>query len=414
MHMKKLVIKNIGPIQSVSLDLKKINVVIGPQSAGKSCILKIACFCAWAEKRILLEQGKNGFANFSYVIDNLIVFHKLDGYIRYGSLIEYKSDYVHFICDFSKSTFDLTIFDGCWRYKRSKISYIPSERNLVAAIPNWFEVKFDNTNIRNFIADWNGVRGMYSPGNMLDILDLNVKYYYDAEASRDYVLLGDGNKVNLTNASSGLQSVIPMWAYLKFLFDEQYSAKLPSNIVSDSENESVLFHIYEKRYKKSLEALASEDDRYFGKVGRLTLPFKSQEDYKECLKLYENFTRTAYSDIYLEEPEQNLFPLTQVELVQSLLKNASMHSDGLFIATHSPYLLYAINNYMLGYIVRDRLQDDDRKDCFVDPQNVAAWELRDGTVTPLQDEDGLIRGNYFDRVMKRVMSEFSNYAAYYG
>ena len=212
MHMKKLVIKNIGPIQSVSLDLKKINVVIGPQSAGKSCILKIACFCAWAEKRILLEQGKNGFANFSYVIDNLIVFHKLDGYIRYGSLIEYKSDYVHFICDFSKSTFDLTIFDGCWRYKRSKISYIPSERNLVAAIPNWFEVKFDNTNIRNFIADWNGVRGMYSPGNMLDILDLNVKYYYDAEASRDYVLLGDGNKVNLTNASSGLQSVIPMWA----------------------------------------------------------------------------------------------------------------------------------------------------------------------------------------------------------
>lgn len=414
MHMKKLVIKNIGPIQSVSLDLKKINVVIGPQSAGKSCILKIACFSAWAEKRILLEQGKNGFANFSYVIDNLIVFHKLEGYIRYGSLIEYKSDYVHFICDFSKSTFDLTIFDGCWRYKRSKISYIPSERNLVAAIPNWFEVKFDNTNIRNFIADWNGVRGMYSPGNMLDILDLNVKYYYDAEASRDYVLLGDGNKVNLTNASSGLQSVIPMWAYLKFLFDEQYSAKLPSNIVSDSENESVLFHIYEKRYKKSLEVLASEDNRYFGKVGRLTLPFKSQEDYKECLKLYENFTRTAYSDIYLEEPEQNLFPLTQVELVQSLLKNASMHSDGLFIATHSPYLLYAINNYMLGYIVRDRLQDDDRKDCFVDPQNVAAWELRNGTVTPLQDEDGLIRGNYFDRVMKRVMSEFSNYAAYYG
>ncbi|SHL89236.1 hypothetical protein SAMN05720487_1422 [Fibrobacter sp. UWT2] len=414
MHMKKLVIKDIGPIQSVSLDLKKINVVIGPQSAGKSCILKIACFCAWAEKRILLEQGKNGFANFSYVIDNLIVFHKLEGYIRYRSLIEYKSDYVHFICDFSKSTFDLTIFDGCWRYKRSKISYIPSERNLVAAIPNWFEVKFDNTNIRNFIADWNGVRGMYSPGNMLDILDLNVKYYYDAEASRDYVLLGDGNKVNLTNASSGLQSVIPMWAYLKFLFDEQYSAKLPSNIVSDSENESVLFHIYEKRYKKSLEALASEEDRYFGKVGRLTLPFKSQEDYKECLKLYENFTRTAYSDIYLEEPEQNLFPLTQVELVQNLLKNASMHSDGLFIATHSPYLLYAINNYMLGYIVRDRLQDDDRKDCFVDPQNVAAWELRDGTVTPLQDEDGLIRGNYFDRVMKRVMSEFSNYAAYYG
>ena len=47
--------------------LKRINVVIGPQSAGKSCILKIACFCAWAEKRIQLEQGKNDFADFEYV-----------------------------------------------------------------------------------------------------------------------------------------------------------------------------------------------------------------------------------------------------------------------------------------------------------------------------------------------------------
>lgn len=65
--MKKLTIHHIGPIKHVELMLKRINVVIGPQSAGKSCILKIACFCAWAEKRIQLEQGKNGFADFEYV-----------------------------------------------------------------------------------------------------------------------------------------------------------------------------------------------------------------------------------------------------------------------------------------------------------------------------------------------------------
>ena len=69
---------------------------------------------------------------------------------------------------------------------------------------------------------------------------------------------------------------------------------------------------------------------------------------------------------------------------------------------------------MLGYIVRDNLQEEYRKDCFVAPKDVAAWELRDGAVKSLQDDEGLIRGNYFDRVMKRVMNEFSNYAAYYG
>lgn len=49
--MKKLTIHHIGPIKHVELILKRINVIIGPQSAGKSCILKIACFCAWAEKK---------------------------------------------------------------------------------------------------------------------------------------------------------------------------------------------------------------------------------------------------------------------------------------------------------------------------------------------------------------------------
>ena len=56
---KKLIIDNIGPISHVELDLKRVNVIIGPQSAGKSCILKLACFCAWAEKRIQLEQDDN-------------------------------------------------------------------------------------------------------------------------------------------------------------------------------------------------------------------------------------------------------------------------------------------------------------------------------------------------------------------
>ena len=80
--MKKLTIHHIGPIKHVELTLKRINVVIGPQSVGKSCILKIACFCAWAEKRIQLEQGKNGFADFEYVKENLLVFHKLSCFLH--------------------------------------------------------------------------------------------------------------------------------------------------------------------------------------------------------------------------------------------------------------------------------------------------------------------------------------------
>lgn len=105
--MRKLVIHHIGPVKHVDLVLKRINVVIGPQSAGKSCILKVACFCAWAEKRIQLEQGKNGFADFEYVRENLLAFHKLKGFLHEDSRIEYRSDYLAFVIDFANETFDL-------------------------------------------------------------------------------------------------------------------------------------------------------------------------------------------------------------------------------------------------------------------------------------------------------------------
>lgn len=59
--MKRLVIDNIGPVKHVELNLKRINVIIGPQSVGKSCVLKIACFCAWAEKLYSVGTGQKRF-----------------------------------------------------------------------------------------------------------------------------------------------------------------------------------------------------------------------------------------------------------------------------------------------------------------------------------------------------------------
>ena len=54
---------------------------------------------------------------------------------------------------------------------------------------------------------------------------------------------------------------------------------------------------------------------------------------------------------------------------------------------------------------------------WINPDDVGVWELQpssDGSVAlNLQDEDGLIRNNYFDSVMKTVMNDFTNYSIYY-
>lgn len=51
---------------------------------------------------------------------------------------------------------------------------------------------------------------------------------------------------------------------------------------------------------------------------------------------------TDHCDIFLEEPEANLFPPTQTNLVEWLLDMTKGDiPNNLFVATHSPYILNA-------------------------------------------------------------------------
>lgn len=421
--MKRLIIDNFGPISHVEMDLKRVNVLMGPQSAGKSCILKIACFCAWAEKRIELEQGKNGFSEFSYIQRNLVDFHKLNGFLRKGSRFSYESEHIGFVCDFDSKSFDLSWKEeGRWTYKRPRVSYIPAERNLIAVVPNWLDVRIGNSNILSFISDWNLTRQLYRKSSVMPVLGLGVSYYFDEDSKTDNILLENGRSIDFSNASSGLQSAVPMWVYLNYLFDLQYKSSTFSSVSKDAENEDILQHIYATKFKNGLSDRIGDGTPFVGRIGMGKLTFASEEEYLEFKTLVDSYTKNVYADVYLEEPELNLFPQTQVELIYQLLEKSAVHRDGLFVSSHSPYILYALNNSMLGYKVKEKIPNDDKemmshKNSWIDSNDVGIWELQptaDGSIAQnLQDEDGLIRNNYFDSVMKTVMNDFTNYSVYY-
>ena len=47
--MVHLVVRNIGPIKDIELDLNKVNLFMGPQSCGKSTLAKIiSYFIFWS------------------------------------------------------------------------------------------------------------------------------------------------------------------------------------------------------------------------------------------------------------------------------------------------------------------------------------------------------------------------------
>lgn len=429
--MRKLLIENIGPIKSVNLELKRINLIIGPQSAGKSCILKIACFCAWAEKRIQLEQGENGFAEFEYLEENLIGFHKLQGYFEKGKGAKFRYETEHLWIEYEYDK-EINAFkygwneNGHWKYKRTKISYIPAERNVVATVPNLIEVSMKHNNIRNFISDWMLTRNFYNKENKLDILDLDVKYYFDEKSGQDFIELKDGKILQFTNGSSGIQSAIPMLVYLGFLFENQYKPGQYVKIYIDSEREEILNHIYNEKFQYNITNNESIISPYIGKIGVGKRMFESETKYNECKELFEAYTKTWNSDIYLEEPEQNLFPKTQIKLLYDIIKKSNERNDNIFIATHSPYILYALNNAMLAYNVKDYLIEEIRKDisCLdaaCNPNDISVWQIENGNIVgvdninnkTIQDKNGLIRKNYFDNIMGNIMDDFNNMLNFY-
>ena len=55
--MPKFIIDKIGPIEHVDFTLNKVNMLIGPQSSGKSTIAKVISFCLWLEKDVLMRRN---------------------------------------------------------------------------------------------------------------------------------------------------------------------------------------------------------------------------------------------------------------------------------------------------------------------------------------------------------------------
>lgn len=302
--MKHLVIRNLGPLKEANVELKRINVIIGSQSSGKSCVLKTTCYCTWVEKRIELTQTSDFFAKDGNFLNELERFHKLKGYIKSDTFISYESDFMVFSYDNATKTFKFEWKEGRWNYRRSKVTYIPAERNLVAAIPNWFQVKFADDNIRDFMADWETAR--QAAQEDITVLNLGVSYHYDANTKSDKVKVSDGVTLDFTNTSSGLQSVIPLFVHLS--------------------------HITKIKHDR-IESFANLQEN------SILLSKLDEEDKKD---VYTNYVHTHHCDIFLEEPEANLFPPTQSNLVEWLLnKTKGDHSSNLFVATHSPYVLNA-------------------------------------------------------------------------
>lgn len=332
--MRHLIIKNFGPIDHVDLKLGQVNVLIGMQSSGKSCVLKTACYCTWVEKRLELSQKINGFGKGSTFIDTMKEYYQMAGYVHDDTYIEYETNQVHFWYDHSKKEFGMKWNSGHWNYKRPKVTYVPADRNLVAAIPGWSSLSLDG-NMLEFMADWDRARKFV--GNEDNFLGLGMSYSYDSQYNNDNIQLENGTPLRLKESSSGIQSLLPMYVHLDYLAHGQYEAeKSKISYEQKEERKNLLSTIYANLYKKKLK---DDGELEVVSLEGFDYSFSKHKHAKRFQQIYNKYINVDHSEIFLEEPEDNLFPPTQCQFVNWVLEKIALHNDMLFIATHSPYVL---------------------------------------------------------------------------
>lgn len=312
--MENLIIKNFGPIKNAQIELKPINIFIGTTSSGKSTVAKLATIFKSGQFDVIdnpLEQFKKLLTNYNieYNISN-------DTYISYED-----NNFQYYI---TKESF----VSKTKNTKQAHLNaiYIPAERvffstlsqsifsliNSDIALPKWlidFGAKFEKarSSIKNFSIDF-----------------LQAKY--ELRDGADYIVLPNHTAIKLAQASSGIQSILPLLLVI------QHNTKNKNN---------------------------GGDDLFV-----------------------------------IEEPELNLFPSSQKDLIEFIIEKINHAEDQLIITTHSPYLLTSIDNLIQASNVaesRPELKNDVEKLVpsrqWLDFDKVGCYFFNEGTTKSTLDEE---------------------------
>ena len=388
--MKHIIIRNLGPIKNIEVDLKRINLVIGPQSSGKSTFLKVVCYCTWVERQVMRTQDPDLFCNGDIFITNLVEFHKLEGYLKADTYISYVTDYTSITYDAKLNTCEFRWQDERWNYRGTKISYIPAERNIVSVIPNWYQIKMEPNNLFSFMSDWEDTRKNFD--NKERILSLPFNYIYDKKTGTDKIILNNGEEISLINASSGIQSLVPLVMTINFLTGDFFN----------KENSTVEIS---KLYFDLLDKLIKSNDSF---------P-ETSEDVLQKFIIARKLFFPEFASFFIEEPEAHIFPSTQKDFVYNLvekLNNERQHTC--FIATHSPYIMTAINNLILANErfaeseeIKNKILTRFSEQHLLPFNDVAAFAMESGNVKDILDYDfKMILSDALDSASESIANDY--------
>ncbi len=384
MKEESLVIRRFGPLEEVELpEIKRFNVFIGESGSGKSTIMKVLAMMRWIYKMCCVRTyfKNSGIQTpFRFRSESILSDNGLKYFVRPDSEIHYSNGSFHISLLGNRLVISNKGVVDKDQLTLQKIAYISDKRVLIP------DLAAGNVGIRH---------------NMFYLDETFLNYQKALEVIHEAEIKYLGVRMTVKKTSAGRRVVMSSGAGSDVKFDN-----LPVTSASSGLQSSVALHLitaYFSRHYSLVEAMNSTVVRFLAAGDNLS-------------KFSTNFDVGSFPlrriSLHLEEPELSLFPSNQWGLMQYLVGeclDADKAVMDLTMATHSPYILTAVNIMMLAY--RANKINADAFSALnlatphlnilsvpqINPADVGAWMVSDGHCASLFDSElQLIDGTHLD------------------
>lgn len=371
--MKKLKIKNFGPIKDINIEIKPFTILIGKSGSGKSILMKlIYSFDIIIDKLTFIMNDENMFNEIIEfdLKENTDIFNKyeIDDFFNNDTEIIYTS---------TNNTIKVQNNKVVISYNTQIVSEQVFISDLRYIIPDILSYKFDRSirisEILNNTMEY-FLRGLKFNDNSYKLEMFNIELLQKLnKVTNDFLLQTKDYTINYKNASSGIKSASIIEVIISYLLKE-----------------------------------TSQERKI-----NLDIPSKPQ---------------TQQTNIFIEEPELSLFPEHQKEILYFILKSFLSHTLkdttiynklNFIISTHSPFMLYYLSNILTGIqllykqenlFTMGKIEKIIPKELLrLDINDIEIYKLEEGTIASILDKkEYFINTQEMDKTAEILSNDYTD------